>query len=262
MSARTRTVLAILCGIAAALLVFGYAARVRQGAESARQEALQRYGGETATAVVTTRRILPGEAFSERNVETREWLVDLLPEGACGETGQIAGQHAASEIAANTPVCQAHLEMSADALEVPAGKVALSVSCSPQSSVSGALSAGSEVDIYSVSGGSASPLCLGVQVLRSGASGSSPWVTVAVDPSQVEALIASAAMQGLYFALPSKDVIASDRTVLQVDTGSQAPSTEGQVVAAEEQADDTQDQQANATPPDEMSGVQGDTPPE
>lgn len=228
MSARTRTVLAILCGLVAALLVFGYAARVRQGAESARQEALQRYGGETVTALVTTRRVLPGEAFSERNVEVRDWLVDLLPEGACGETGQVAGQRAASEIPANTPVCDSHLESGADALEVPQGTVALSVACTSQASVAGALSPGAEVDIYTLTGGSAVPLCLGVQVLRAGASGSSPWVTVAVEPAQVEAVIAAASAQGLYFALPSEDVASSARE-LAGPAGSQAGDPSGAV---------------------------------
>lgn len=208
MSLRVRIVIAAVCGVLAVALMAGYAASVRNQASAQREGALERYGGETAEVCVTTRAVSRGETFSERNVATVDWLVDLLPEGALADTSQLMGKTAASTIASNTPLSDVDVDTQASPLDVPEGTSALSVPCSAQSAVGGALTPGARVDTYLVSDGSAHLLSSGVQVLQSssGSTGANlSWVTIAVDPSEVEAIVAASSLQKLYFVLPSDD---------------------------------------------------------
>ena len=208
MSLRARIIVAAACAVLAVALMAGYAASVRSQASAQRAGALERYGGETAQVCVTTRAVARGETFTERNVSTMEWLVDLLPEGALADPSQLMGKTAASALAANTPVSGVDVDTQADPLDVPAGKTAISVPCSAESAVGGALTPGALVDMYLVSDGTARLLSASVQVLQTSAGSSGAglsWVTVAVDPARVEAIIAASSLQRLYFAIPSDE---------------------------------------------------------
>lgn len=219
MSAKMRTVVAVACGVMAALLMALYAANVRGEAAGQRQSALERYGGETIPVYVTTRLVAQGETFSERNVAVVDWLVDLLPEGALVGGSDVLGRTAAAVIAENTPLGAVDIDQGGEPLEVPPGAVAVSVPCSNESAVGGALTAGSIIDVYVVSDGSARLLCEGITVLKTNAEGSAAhlsWATVAVEPERVEALIAAAGMQRLYFVLPSPEEV-SRRLVAPVE---------------------------------------------
>lgn len=211
MSFKVRIAVALACAVAAAALMAGYAASVRGAASEQRRAALEQYGGETALVCVATRDIARGETFSDRNVATMEWLVDLLPDGAVSDPDDLMGKTAASAIASNTPVASVDVDVQGTPLDVPAGTVAVSVPCSNESAVGGALAAGSSVDVYVVSGEAARLLCQGVQVLATNAEGTAAslsWATLAVDPAQVEALIAASSLQRLYFVLPSDEEVS------------------------------------------------------
>lgn len=208
MSLKVRVAVAIGCAILAVALMAGYAASIRGEASEQRRGALERYGGETATVLVATKDIVRGEVFSERNVEAVEWLVDLLPEGALVDPASLMGKSSSSAIARNTPLAMVDVSAQDTPLEVPSGLVAVSVPCSNESAVGGSLSAGSVVDIYVVSGDAARLLCQGVEVIATNADGTAArlsWATVALDPSETEAVIAASSIQRLYFALPSDE---------------------------------------------------------
>ncbi|MBS5450736.1 MAG: Flp pilus assembly protein CpaB [Coriobacteriia bacterium] len=246
MSMRVRIVLCAISAVVAVVLMQGYAAIVRGQAAGQRTEALERYGGETARVCVTTAFVARGETLSERNVTTVDWLVDLLPEGALVDEGQVLGKVAASAMAANTPISDVDLEAQTSALDVPAGTTAVSVPCSVESAVGGALVPGSVVDLYLVSEGTARLLSPSVRVLQtsSGTSGGKlAWVTVAVDPSHVEAIVAAASMQRLSFVLPADDV-ARETGRLRVsesaagDAPAPDPPSETGAVRSEEQPAD------------------------
>lgn len=211
MSVKMRTAVAVVCAVLAAVLMGVYAAGVRGEAAGQRRNALERYGGETVKAYVSTRSIARGETFTERNVAAVDWLVDLLPEGALVSGSDLLGQTAASAIAENTPLGDVDVDRVGEPLDVPPGLVAVSVPCSNESAVGGTVTAGSVVDIYVVSDGSARLLCEGIGVVKTNAEGTAAalsWVVVAVDPAQVEALIAASGVQRLYFVLPSVEEIA------------------------------------------------------
>lgn len=209
MTLRIQIIAAVASALLAAGLMAAYAASVRSEASAQREGALRRYGGETARVCVTTREVARGETYTERNVTTQDWLVDLLPEGALTEEGQVLGKVAGCAVAANTPLSDVCVDVQADALDVPAGKSAVSVPCSAESAVGGALAPGSEVDVYRVSDGAARLVCASACVLATNATATGSnlsWVTLAVEPEIVEALVGASSLQKLYFVLPGEDV--------------------------------------------------------
>lgn len=209
MSVKARVIVAVACGLLAAVMMVAYMSSVKDEAAGERDRALARYGGETVTVCVASRAIAAGEVFSERNVSELEWLVDLLPEGALAQADEVLGKTAACAIAQNTPLAAVHVAAVGQALGVPQGKVALSVPCSNDSAVGGELPAGSVVDVYVVGDGSARPAAQGIEVLKTNVTsgvGSLSWAILAVDPDQVEALVGLAATQKLYLTLPSGEL--------------------------------------------------------
>lgn len=209
MSVKARVIVAVACGLLAAVMMVAYMSSVKDEAAGERDRALERYGGETVTVCVASRAIAAGEVFSERNVSELEWLVDLLPEGALAQADEVLGKTAACAIAQNTPLAAVHVAAVGQALGVPQGKVALSVPCSNDSAVGGELPAGSVVDVYVVGDGSARPAAQGIEVLKTNVTsgvGSLSWAILAVDPDQVEALVGLAATQKLYLTLPSGEL--------------------------------------------------------
>ncbi len=212
MSTKTRVILAAVCAVLAAAGMMAYALSVRGQASGERERALERYGGETAEVCVASRPIAAGETFSERNVEVLEWLVDLLPEGALADPDEVIGKTAACAIAQNTPLASVLVESSSEPLSVPDGLVALSVPCTSDAAVGGALAAGSLVDVYVVGDGSARPVAQAVQVLKTNVSsglGSLAWAILAVKPEQVESLVAACAVQKVYLTLPSEEELGA-----------------------------------------------------
>lgn len=208
MSAKVRTIAAVVLAVLAAVCMLAYAAGVRGQASGEREKALERYGGETALVCVASRPIAAGETFSERNVEVLEWLVDLLPEGALADPDEVIGKTAACAIAQNTPLSRVLVESATEPINVPEGLVALSVPCTADAAVGGTLAAGSIVDVYVVGDGSARPVAQEVQVLKTNVAsglGSLAWAVLAVAPDQVESLVAACAVQKVYLTLPSEE---------------------------------------------------------
>lgn len=226
MTFRIQIVAAVASALLAAGLMAAYAASVRSEASAQREGALRRYGGETARVCVTTREVARGETYTDRNVAMQDWLVDLLPEGALTEEGQVLGKVASCAIAANTPLADVCVDVQADALDVPAGKSAVSVPCSAESAVGGALAPGSEVDVYRVSDGAARLVCASACVLATNATATGSnlsWVTLAVEPEIVEALVGASSLQKLYFVLPGADVPGADVADGTTPDGGDAP---------------------------------------
>ena len=81
--------------------------------------------------------------------------------------------------------------------------------------VGGAVSAGSSVDVYATGSAATQALARGVSVLAtsagtddrqaSGSASKVTWVTLAVDPNQVEELVSAAQKTELYLTLPGAD---------------------------------------------------------
>ena len=92
MSVRFRVIFATACAVLAMIVCLNYSQHVQAEADRARSEVLARYGGEVVTLVVSSAALEPGDVASQSNVTTREWLVDLAPEGALTSLDDVLGK--------------------------------------------------------------------------------------------------------------------------------------------------------------------------
>lgn len=212
MKQKQMTIVAVACGLACAGCVALYIASVQGEADAARAEALARYGGEQVEAYVATRDIVAGERVDLSAVETKLWVADLLPENAVRSSADAVGKTATSSIFKGEVITAGRFEAGQDAIDVPAGKQAVSVPAKAVQAVGGAVHAGMSVDVYSSGDSATTAIATDVNVLDTsvGASGSlsadAGWVTLAVDPEKVQEIIAASNKTTLYFTLPGEAV--------------------------------------------------------
>ena len=82
MSRRFKIVLSGAFALLAVVLCLAYGESVRAEEEARRQETLTRYGGEVVSLVVATSQLEEGQVISAGDVAKRDWVSDLVPEGA------------------------------------------------------------------------------------------------------------------------------------------------------------------------------------
>ena len=191
-----------ICGVLCALCVLAYTQSVRGEAERARADALARYGGDIAA----------GEAVDSGAVEMRLWVADLLPPEAVRKASEVVGARASSTVLSGEVLSARRFGAASSAIDVPDGKVAISVPAKDVQAVGGAVSAGSSVDVYATGSAATQVLARGVSVLAtsvgtddrqaSESASKVTWVTLAVDPNQVEELVSAAQRTELYLTLP------------------------------------------------------------
>lgn len=200
---------AVVISAASALVcifaVIGYTSQVREEAAQVRSEALSRYGGEQIEVCVATEDIAAGQNVTSDNTASKVWLVDLLPDDAVESFDDIAGKRVTSSIVAGEVISNRHFEGASLDISVPNGLQAVSVEVDQAQAVGGALDVGAIVDVYSVGSIETAQLVNGAYVASCGnGSGSRIWITLAVEPDQVEQIIAATQNSTLYFTLPSQ----------------------------------------------------------
>ena len=220
MNQRRTTVACVACGLLCAVCVLAYGATVNEEAEEARSEALARYGGEQVEVCVASRDIAPGDTVTAADVGMKLWVADLLPEGAVKKLDEAIGKTASSSILAGEVVLEQRFGDDGSLLDVPSGKTAISVPAKNVQAVGGAIRAGMSVDVYATGNTSTARIAEGVAVLATSTTSASEtstaaksevaWVTLAVDPSLVEQMVAAAQQSQLYLTLPSEDVKGQD----------------------------------------------------
>lgn len=205
MKRRTRLVLSVVSGVAAAAIALLYTTSVRAEAAQAQQEALSRYGGELVQVCVALRDIEPGEEIDEGNIRVEEWVATLLPASAMTSLKDAVGKVATSRIPKRAPLSSAYFERREEGVEVPQGAVAVSVASNAEHAVGGALARGADVDVYASKDAVADRLCaarvLDTSVLSEG-GGEVSWVTLAVDADAVQELLAAATRGMLTLTIP------------------------------------------------------------
>lgn len=199
--------ISLLCGLICALCVSAYLQAEQARFQAQRDEALSRYGGDQVQVCVATRDIAPGEAYSSANVELRSWIAELSPRQAVGAVSDIEGKQAAGPVSSGEVITVVRCaDNNTAAIQVPAGKQAVSIAVESSQAVGGSLEAGVQVSVYSASSsGSVAYLC-DAQVLAAGTySAGRMWVTLAVDPAQVQEVIAAARdSSSVYLTLPAE----------------------------------------------------------
>lgn len=212
MKQKQMTIIAIACGLVCAVCVAVFMASVQGEADSARAEALARYGGEQVEVYVAARDIVAGERVDSSAVEAKLWVADLLPENAVRSSSDAVGRTATSAIFKGEVITAGRFEVGQDVIDVPAGKQAVSVPAKAVQAVGGAIHAGMNVDVYSSGDSSTAAIATNVNVLDTsvGSTGSlssdGGWITLAVEPEKVQEVISASNKTTLYFTLPGEAV--------------------------------------------------------
>lgn len=204
---RTKAI-AIASGAICALCVALFMQSVQSGADEARAEALEKYGGAQVDVWVAKRDIAAGERVESSMVEAKSWVADLLPEDALRTSEPVSGSTASSSIFAGEVLVGKRFATTGSQLDVPQGTTALSVPAKAVQAVGGGLEPGMRVDVYSTGDSKTSAVAKDVLVLAASGTGSSvsgsSWVTIAVPDKLVQQLVAAANSAELYIALPSQ----------------------------------------------------------
>lgn len=212
MKSNKTMIVGIACGVLCALCVTLYLVSMQGEVEKARSEALARFGGDQVEVCVAKRDLTAGEVVDESAVATKLWVADLLPEGAVTDSADIVGRRLGSDIYKGEVICARRAEVATSELSVPQGMAALSVPARLVQTVGGSVEAGMLVDVYATGSTSTVRLVRKALVLATSAgsedaaaSRGQEWVTLAVDPGQVQELVAAAQNLELYFVIPSED---------------------------------------------------------
>ena len=208
MKQKRLTIIAIVCGAVCALCVFAFMGTVQGEANAARAEALARYGGEQIDVCVAARDIAAGERVDASAVETKLWVADLLPAGAVSDSADVVGKTAASSILKGEVLSSQRFEHARDTLDVPLGKVAVSIPVKTVQAVGGAVRPGMQVDIYATGDSAATAIAEKVSVLATSSDeggtlvSDASWITVALEPDKVQEMVTASSRYDLYIVLP------------------------------------------------------------
>ncbi len=203
-------IVGLVFGIVCALCVAFYASLVQQEADSARAEAMERYGGEQVEVLVATKDIFPGETLTSSNTTMKTWLSDLLPEKCITNFDEVRGLQVSSLVIAGEAISSKRFNTETTPLNIPEGCVALSVPAEDVQAVGGAITAGMQVDVYAT-GSETSRIGEGLLVLATNAESADggkanvSWVTLAVPLEQSQEFVTASQSMEIYFTLPSAE---------------------------------------------------------
>ncbi len=215
----------IVCGLVCAACVFLYAQMVRGEADTARAEAMERYGGEQVEVLVATKDIYPGETLDSSNATVRTWLSDLLPDECVTSLSDVKGIQVTSMIVKGEAVSRHRFESGSSSVDVPEGCVALSVSAQDVQTVGGSLKAGNLVDVYAT-GSQTSRIGEGILVLATNVDNADSsktkvsWVTLAVPAEQSQEFVTASQSMDMYFVLPASTT-ADEGSTSEADSNSE-----------------------------------------
>ena len=207
MRREVRLIASITSGVIALALVLWYGSSVRAEAEYERQKLLEAYGGDVVSVCVASRDIEAGETLDEGNVHLEEWVAGLLPQDAATSIEEVAGMRVTSNVPARAALCPVYFEEREGALEIPDGRVAVSVAVDVAHAAGGAVAPGDTVDVYLSGTSLADRLCRAQIIATSvagegGAASDLSWVTLAVEPERVSELLIATSSGTISLVVP------------------------------------------------------------
>ncbi len=212
MSKRFRLILSAAFGVLALMACLGYGEQVRAEAETDRAEALERYGGELVGIVVATHDLEPGEKVDSLTCEERDWVAELVPDGALTSLEESLGLTLTSPVSAGTPITQTAVREDSATLPIPEGTVAMSVALGDKTGVGPDVALGTTLVGYRVLDGETRTVSTGLTVIGTseGSGASGPSITVAVPLGDVAAFIAAATDGTLRLVQPADGLYDPD----------------------------------------------------
>lgn len=210
MTRRTRLIVSFGCAALAVVCCLAYANRVKEGVEQAQAQALERYGGEVTTLVVSQRAIEAGEVVAASDVEERDWLASLAPDQAIVRMDDVVGREITVPIVEGAPLTELNFRDATRMAEVPAGHVAVAVPITERLGVSRAIAVGSHVTMYRSVEGAAELLGSDAIVLvaptSTGGDLGRGTVTIAVRAEDVPTVLSASTSGDLRLVVPASDV--------------------------------------------------------
>lgn len=241
MSRRLRYVVSALCALLSLVLCLAYGEQVRAQCTREREAALERFGGEVTTLVVATEPIEQGEKVDRNNVAERAWVAELAPASALTELDEVIGAEVSVPVAAGVPLTDLNFRNPADAIEVPADKVALTLMADDELGVPTGVAAGTTLAAFEVTDDGVRLITGDLRVLAAPTSGvlaSSAQITVAVLPEEVAPLLAASGEGSLRLAMPGEEALGVGEGVPEAPTDVPAQaSPEGEPPAGGEPAE-------------------------
>lgn len=187
-----------------------YTGRVRAGMEQERSDTLKRYGGEMVALVVARRTIEPGEVLSLSDLEMRDWISSLAPEGAVLDLNDAVGREISVPLAKNAPVTDLNFRDMSQLSDIPSGHVAVSVPITERLGIPAGIEVGTRVVAYRANDGESELICGNAIVLASpGTSASSlsrGTLTIAVQAVEVPMVLSASTSGDLRLVVPAEDV--------------------------------------------------------
>lgn len=210
-----RIAISFAFGALAVIAALAYAEGAREEVRLERSEALERYGGEVTTLVVARSNLAAGDIVSESSVEEREWLSDLAPSGSITNISDVVGVRLSSAVAKGEPLNEVDIAGVDGAIEVPEGRVALTVSLGDKTGIDRSVASGSCVLAYRYVDENLELISSDALVLTNTSttsSSSKDKISLAVLPNEIEAVLAAASDGSLRLALPGAGVDSSSFT--------------------------------------------------
>ena len=106
MTLRFRLIFATACAVLAIMLGAAYSDKVKADVERQRSDAIARYGGEVVGVVVTKDGLRPGDVVEASDVGMRDWVAELVPEGALTGLNDVVGREVTCPVARNSIMTQ------------------------------------------------------------------------------------------------------------------------------------------------------------
>lgn len=210
MSLRVRLLISFMCALAVGGLFVAYGKQVRAHEAELRSDALERFGGETAQVVVAQNVLSAGKEVTPDDVEVKEWLVELAPQGVFTNSDEVVGKVITNPVDKGAPVSELAFEDKTTVLEVPLGKVAIALPVSESLGLVPGIDRGTRLALYLVDKESATLITDDVEVLSLPADSKSyvanAVVTIALDPRFVSEVLSASTKAGLKLVLPGGDV--------------------------------------------------------
>ncbi len=202
------------------LLCMLYTGHVRAGMEQERSDTLKRYGGEMVALVVARRTIEPGEVLSLSDLEVRDWISSLAPEGAVLDLDDAVGKEISVPLAKNAPVTDLNFRDMSQLSDIPSGHVAVSVPITERLGVPAGIEVGSRVVAYRVKEGTSDLICGDALVVASPGTAATSMargtLTIAVKADEVPLVLSASTSGDLRLVVPADDV----KRMSDVQTGS------------------------------------------
>ncbi len=224
MTRRLAIVIAVVCGLLAALLTYFYLSKLQQ-------QAMPMEAAKNVELVTPLRDIEAGTIIRSEMLGTMERPADQVPAGAVRSASQIVGQVGLVDLPAGQPITSAQVQSPTQlSYHVPEGMRAVTVAIDPVAGVAGFLEPGDRVDVIATFevgevtitrtvlqnvtllalGTTATaakpkrPPAEGEEAEVKAAEKEQPNATLAVDPEQAQTLILSDARGKLRLALRPK----------------------------------------------------------